>query len=212
MMNQHLFKIILIGDSGVGKSNILSRFCRDEFTIGSKSTIGVEFATKNLEIDNCVVTAQVWEKYRAITNTFYRGAKAALLIYSIEDRESFDNIQQWLSELEKLSPSNVVLMLVGNKNDLEESRAISFEEAAKFANENGILFLETSAKNATNIDKAFNSILTEILRIHNSNQISDENMGNDVKKVVHSEIITQSQEIDLNEKDERGKKGKGGCC
>ncbi|KAJ6228027.1 ras-related protein raba6a [Anaeramoeba flamelloides] len=113
-----------------------------------------------------------------------------------------------------LSPTNVVLMLIGNKNDLEESRAISFEEAAKFANENGVLFLETSAKNATNVEKAFNTILKEVLRIHKSSSMIDEKIGNGVQRVNQGEIITQSQEIDLNEnleEKEKGK-GKGGCC
>ncbi|KAL0915150.1 hypothetical protein M5K25_015549 [Dendrobium thyrsiflorum] len=166
----YLFKIVLIGDSGVGKSNILSRFTRNEFSLDSKSTIGVEFATKTLQIEGKMVKAQIWdtagqERYRAITSAYYRGAVGAFLVYDITKRQTFENIQRWLRELRDHADSNIVIMMAGNKSDLKHLRAISTEDAQLMAEKEGLSFLETSALEAINIDKAFETILKEIFRI-----------------------------------------------
>lgn len=166
----YLFKIVLIGDSGVGKSNILSRFTRNEFCLESKSTIGVEFATRTLQIEGKTIKAQIWdtagqERYRAITSAYYRGAVGALLVYDITKRQTFENVQRWLRELRDHADSNIVIMMAGNKSDLNHLRAVPPEDAQMLAEKEGLSFLETSALEALNIENAFHTILTEIYHI-----------------------------------------------
>ncbi|KAK7305804.1 hypothetical protein VNO77_43716 [Canavalia gladiata] len=166
----YLFKIVLIGDSGVGKSNILSRFTRNEFCLESKSTIGVEFATRTLQVEGKTVKAQIWdtagqERYRAITSAYYRGAVGALLVYDITKRQTFDNVQRWLRELRDHADSNIVIMMAGNKSDLNHLRAVSTEDAQNLAEKEGLSFLETSALEAFNVEKAFQTILFDIYQI-----------------------------------------------
>ena len=161
----YLFKIVLIGDSGVGKSNLLSRFTRNEFNLESKSTIGVEFATKSIGVDSKTLKAQIWdtagqERYRAITSAYYRGAVGALLVYDITKHITFDNVARWLKELRDHAESNIVIMLVGNKSDLRHRRAVQTEEAETFAESNNIAFIETSALDATGVEESFRQILT----------------------------------------------------
>jgi Ras-related protein Rab-11A len=162
-----LFKVVLIGDSGVGKSNLMTRYTSDEFNVESPSTIGVEFMTKGLKIDNRDVKVQIWdtagqERFRAISRSIYHGAKGAMLVYDITNKQSFDNIPNWLNELvSHVSPSTVI-MLIGNKCDLEHLRAVKKEDAHKFAEEKRLLFLETSALDTTNVDKAFEWLVTGV--------------------------------------------------
>lgn len=168
-----LFKVVLIGDSGVGKSNLLSRFTRNEFNLDSKSTIGVEFATRSIQVDAKTIKAQIWdtagqERYRAITSAYYRGAVGALLVYDISKHQTYDNVTRWLKELRDHADSNIVIMLVGNKSDLRHLRAVPTEEAKQFASENNLSFIETSALDASNVELAFQNILTEIYRIVSS--------------------------------------------
>ncbi|MCJ1307165.1 hypothetical protein MMC25_000811 [Agyrium rufum] len=165
-----LFKVVLIGDSGVGKSNLLSRFTRNEFNIDSKSTIGVEFATRSIQVDSKTVKAQIWdtagqERYRAITSAYYRGAVGALLVYDISKHQTYENVQRWLKELRDHADASIVIMLVGNKSDLRHLRAVPTEEAKQFASENRLSFIETSALDASNVELAFQNILTEIYHI-----------------------------------------------
>ncbi|CAG8809423.1 13035_t:CDS:2 [Gigaspora margarita] len=162
--------VVLIGDSGVGKSNLLSRFTRNEFNLESKSTIGVEFATRSIQVDNKTIKAQIWdtagqERYRAITSAYYRGAVGALLVYDIAKHVTYENVNRWLKELRDHADSNIVIMLVGNKSDLRHLRAVPTEEAKQFAAENNLSFIETSALDASNVELAFQNILTEIYRI-----------------------------------------------
>ncbi|KAK9466334.1 ras family-domain-containing protein [Lipomyces arxii] len=171
-----LFKVVLIGDSGVGKSNLLSRFTRNEFNAESKSTIGVEFATRSINVDSKVIKAQIWdtagqERYRAITSAYYRGAVGALLVYDISKNSTYENVTRWLKELRDHADSNIVIMLVGNKSDLKTLRAVPTDEAKNFAAENNLSFIETSALDASNVDVAFQNILTEIYRIVSAKQL-----------------------------------------
>ena len=124
-----LFKVVLIGDSGVGKSNLLSRFTKNEFNLESKTTIGVEFATKTIETEGKIVKAQIWdtagqERYRAITSAYYRGAVGALLVFDITKDLTFQSVERWLQELRDHADQNIVIMLVGNKTDLEHLRDV----------------------------------------------------------------------------------------
>ncbi|MCP9261100.1 Ras-related protein Rab-11A [Dirofilaria immitis] len=130
----YLFKVVLIGDSGVGKSNLLSRFTRNEFNLESKSTIGVEFATRSIQVEGKTVKAQIWdtagqERYRAITSAYYRGAVGALLVYDIAKHVTYENVERWLKELRDHADQNIVIMLVGNKSDLRHLRAVPTDEA-----------------------------------------------------------------------------------
>eukprot|EP00474_Spongospora_subterranea_P008691 CRZ09149.1 hypothetical protein [Spongospora subterranea] len=175
----YLFKVVLIGDSGVGKSNLLSRFTRNEFNLESKSTIGVEFATRSIKTEDKVIKAQIWdtagqERYRAITSAYYRGAVGALLVYDMSKRLTYDNVGRWLKELRDHADENIVIMLVGNKRDLRHMRTVPTDEAKEFCEANNLFFIETSALDASNVDLAFQRILTEIYRL-----ISKKNVASD---------------------------------
>jgi small GTP-binding protein len=164
---EYLFKIVLIGDSAVGKSNLLSRFARNEFDSNSKATIGVEFQTQMVEIDGKEIKAQIWdtagqERFRAVTSAYYRGAFGALVVYDISRRGTFDSIKRWLDELTIQNDSTVARMLVGNKCDLENIREVSVEEGKALAEEEGLFFMETSALDSTNVQTAFEIVIREI--------------------------------------------------
>ncbi len=157
----------LVGDSGTGKSNILTRFTRNEFNLESKSTIGVELGTKTIHIEGKVIKAQIWdtagqERYRAITAAYYRGALGALLVFDITKRSSFEAVDRWMRELRDQSDANVVMTLVGNKADLQQLRAVSSEEAHAYAEKHGMDFIEVSALDSMNVEPAFVKLLTEI--------------------------------------------------
>ncbi|XP_021745791.1 ras-related protein RABA5d-like [Chenopodium quinoa] len=164
---EYLFKIVIIGDSAVGKSNLLSRYARNEFNMHSKATIGVEFQTQSMEIEGKEVKAQIWdtagqERFRAVTSAYYRGAVGALLVYDISRRTTFDSIGRWLDELTTHSDTTVARMLVGNKSDLDNIRSVSIEEGKNLAEEHGLFFMETSAKDSTNVRMAFEMVIKEI--------------------------------------------------
>lgn len=184
----YLFKVVLIGDSGVGKSNLLSRFTRNEFCLESKSTIGVEFATRTLQVEGRTIKAQIWdtagqERYRAITSAYYRGALGALLVYDVTKPTTFDNVSRWLKELRDHADSNIVIMLIGNKTDLKHLRAVATEDAQSFAEKEGLAFIETSALEATNVEKAFQTILGDIYRIISKKSLaSDESAPANIKE------------------------------
>lgn len=206
----YLFKVVLIGDSGVGKSNLLSRFTRNEFNLESKSTIGVEFATKAIQVDTKVVKAQIWdtagqERYRAITSAYYRGAVGALLVYDISKKITFENVERWLKELTDHAEPNIVIMLVGNKSDLRHKRAVPTEDAMAFAERNNLAFIETSALDATGVDEAFRQILTEIYRL-----MSKKSMKTGTGT---SAQVPQGQKISVNSSNASSEnKRKSGCC
>lgn len=163
-----LLKIVLIGESGVGKTNLLSRFSRDQFNPNSKSTIGVEFATKTFNVEDKNVKVQIWdtagqERYRAITSAYYRGAVGAMLLYDITSSLTFSSLERWLKELRENSDPNIIVMLVGNKSDLTEYRSISREDGMNFAKGQNLLFIETSAKTSENVNKSFSTLIFHIV-------------------------------------------------
>lgn len=173
----YVFKVVLIGDSAVGKSQILARFARDEFSLDSKATIGVEFQTRTLVLQHKSVKAQIWdtagqERYRAVTSAYYRGAVGALLVYDITKRQTFEHIPRWLEELRGHADKNIVIMLIGNKIDLDDQRAVATEDAKEFAEKEGLFFLETSALDSTNVETAFSTVLTEIFNIVNKKTLA----------------------------------------
>jgi len=169
----YLFKVVLIGDSGVGKSNLMTRYTSDDFSQNSPSTIGVEFMTKTVKCDQRDVKVQIWdtagqERFRAIARSIYHGAKGAMVVFDITNQQSFDHIPSWLNELRQHVPQNTVIMLIGNKCDLNHQRAVASDVAQKFAQDYGISFLETSALDNTNVDKAFEWLVQAICNeMHN---------------------------------------------
>ncbi|KAK1411103.1 hypothetical protein QVD17_37647 [Tagetes erecta] len=164
---EYLFKVVIIGDSAVGKSNLLSRYAKNEFNIHSKATIGVEFQTQTMDIHGKEVKAQIWdtagqERFRAVTSAYYRGAVGALVVYDITRTTTFDSVERWLQELQTHSDTTVARMLVGNKCDLENIRGVSVEDGKSLAEKQGMFFLETSALDSTNVKTAFEMVIREI--------------------------------------------------
>lgn len=163
-----LYKVVVTGDSGVGKTNIITRFTANEFSLESKATIGVEFGHAEITLgDGTKIKVQIWdtagqERFRAITRGYYRGAVGALIVYDITKSVSFKNVEKWLQELRQHAFEDIVIMLVGNKSDLKQAREVTTDEAKKFAQKNNLLFMETSALDGENIKEAFYQTVSEI--------------------------------------------------
>ena len=159
-----MYKIVLIGDSSVGKTNIMSIFVRNDFNIESKPTIGVEFSNRNIIHEGKKIKIQVWdtagqERYRAITGAYYKGAVGAMLIYDITKKSTFDNLERWLKELNDHANTGVVCLLIGNKSDLNYLRVVKQEEAMSYAKKKGFGFFETSALESYNVNEAFKKMI-----------------------------------------------------
>eukprot|EP01018_Ginkgo_biloba_P033844 Gb_23645 [translate_table: standard] len=164
----HLIKLLLIGDSGVGKSCLLLRFSDDSFTTSFITTIGIDFKIRTIELDGKRVKLQIWdtagqERFRTITTAYYRGAMGILLVYDVTDESSFNNIRNWIRNIEQHASDNVNKILVGNKADMDESkRAVPTARGQALADEFGIKFFETSAKTNLNVEQVFFTIGRDI--------------------------------------------------
>lgn len=196
----YLFKLLLIGDSGVGKSCLLLRFADDTYTESYISTIGVDFKIRTIELDGKTIKLQIWdtagqERFRTITSSYYRGAHGIIVVYDVTDKESFDNVKQWLQEIERYACENVNKLLVGNKSDLTTKKVVDYATAKDFADERSIPFLETSAKNASNVEQAFTTMAAEI-----KSRMGPSAVQNDTKKV------------QLQSGKAVGSSSGGGCC
>lgn len=175
MSYDYLFKYIVIGDAGVGKSCLLKQFTSKRFEQGHDPTMGAEFGTRIIRADKKKTKLHVWdtagqEKFRSITQSFYRGAAGALLVYDVTSRESFAHLASWLKDLKELANKNMTIMLIGNKSDLDGSRAVSTEEGSEFAQKHGLIFIECSAKTAQNVEEAF---VSTAIAIHKTVQGGD---------------------------------------
>lgn len=165
----YLIKLLLIGDSGVGKSCLLLRYSDDSFTSSFITTIGIDFKIKSILIDDSKVKLQIWdtagqERFRTITTAYYRGAMGILLVYDVSDEASFTNVRNWMRQIDQNAAENVNRILIGNKSDVDPSeRKISHDQGKALADEFGIKFFETSAKLNTNVDNAFMSIAKDIV-------------------------------------------------
>lgn len=173
----YLFKLVLIGDSGVGKSCLLLRFADDNFTDSYISTIGVDFRFRTITIDDKTVKLQIWdtagqERFRTITSAYYRGADGIIMVYDVTSAESFDHVEEWLSEVDRYANESTVKLLVGNKADLIEEKQVAEETAQSFSEKLGIPFLETSAKTATNVDAAFLTMAKELIKTREASNTS----------------------------------------
>ena len=199
-----LFKLIIVGDSNVGKTNIMSKYIHNKFNYTSKATIGVEFGTKIVTIDNKKIKAQIWdtagqERYKSITSAYYKGAKGALIVYDITNKFTFESVDKWVQDLNSYGDKNLTLLLVGNKSDLEDKRQIVKEDGEEKAKSFNLGFIETSACSGDNIDQAFDIMLKEVLKKYVvENDINDEFEASGGKN------------IELDKKDNKTKKKK--CC
>lgn len=201
MSNQkydHLFKLLIIGESGVGKTCLLLRFTDDSFTNNHLTTIGIDFKIKIINLEEKQIKLQIWdtagqERFRTITKTYYKGAHGIILTYDVTDENSFKNIRNWVKQIEQNAQSNVCKVLVGNKCDRED-RKISYEEGAKLANEFKMQFFETSAKSKYNVSETFTYLTKEIL--NNSDTKPSSEVSN----------------ININRNGNEGKKDKKKCC
>jgi len=183
MSYAYLFKYIVIGDTGVGKSCLLLQFTDKRFRADHDLTIGVEFGARLVTIDNKQIKLQIWdtagqESFRSITRSYFRGASGALLVYDISRRDTFKHLGHWLQEARSNANANMVIMLIGNKCDLER-REVTYEEGAQFARENNLIFRETSAKTAQNVEEAFLSTARKIYENIQNNvyDLSSESSG-----------------------------------
>ncbi|GAA0162309.1 hypothetical protein Leryth_007397 [Lithospermum erythrorhizon] len=204
----YLFKVVLIGDSGVGKTNILSRFTRNEFSLQSKSTIGVEFGTRTISVDDKYVKAQIWdtagqERYRAITSAYYRGAVGALVVYDVTRNITFENVERWLKELRDHTDQNIVVMLVGNKADLRHLRAVPVENAQAFAERERTFFMETSALEDLNVENAFTEVLAEIYHVVSKKALD---VGDDPA------ALPKGKTVNIGDRDDVTSVKTNGCC
>lgn len=162
----YFFKVILVGDSGVGKTNVLRRYTHNEF-FQYMPTIGVEFGLAKMVVDGKRVVANCWdlpgqERFRAVNMTFYHGASGVLLVYDITNRVTFENLKTWMKEVCDGAHSDAVIMLVGNKSDIVGKRVVPEDEGRQLAEENDMLFMETSALESTNVDMVFQTLLTKM--------------------------------------------------
>ena len=203
-LNQYdlLFKVLLIGNSGVGKSSLFLRFVDDIWEDSFVPTIGVDFKVKTLSIEDKKIKLQIWdtagqERFRTIISSYYKGAHGILLIFDLTDIETFKSLNNWLIEIERNANKNVIKILIGNKCDLNE-RKVTMKQASEFAEENGMKYIETSAKNNINVVDAFRTLGMELIISSKDDQFSQ---GKEVKNIV------LNNNIDLNKK-----KHKINCC
>jgi len=195
-----LIKLLLIGDSGVGKSCLLLRFSDDAFTSSFITTIGIDFKIKTIELDGKRIKLQIWdtagqERFRTITTAYYRGAMGILLVYDVTDEQSFQNIRTWIRNIEQHAAQNVDKVLIGNKCDMEADKQVDTARAQRLADEYGVQLFEASAKNNINVTEAFTHIAKDIKR-----RLMDSAQG---------PTADTGQHVDV---DDNGGKPKKGCC
>ena len=170
---QYIFKLILIGNSGVGKSSILQRYMNKTFEESYKCTIGVDFLMKSLEVKGKTVKLQLWdtagqEKYKSMVSSYYRGANVALVVFDITSRSSFESLPLWIENYYKNGPEQKNIILIGNKKDMADQRQVTQEEAEEFSETNNMIYFETSAKEGDNVDYVFNFAAEKLLEFYGS--------------------------------------------
>ncbi|CAB3359609.1 ras-related protein Rab-4B-like [Cloeon dipterum] len=182
----YLFKFLVIGSAGTGKSCLLHQFIESKFKEDSSHTIGVEFGSKVVPVSGKQVKLQIWdtagqERFKSVTRSYYRGAAGALLVYDVTRRDSFNALANWLADARSLASPNIVVLLVGNKSDLESQREVTFLEASRFAQENELMFLETSAKSGQNVVEAFSKCAKAIVTKIESGELDPDRIGSGIQ-------------------------------
>jgi len=182
----YLFKFLIIGSAGSGKSCILHNFIENKFKEDSSHTIGVEFGSRIVNVGGKAIKLQIWdtagqERFRSVTRSYYRGAAGALLVYDTTSRDSFNTLSNWLNDTRTLASPHIIIILVGNKKDLEEAREVTFLEASNFAQENDLIFLETSAKTGENVEESFLKCAKTILAKIETGEIDPETVGSGIQ-------------------------------
>ncbi|ORZ29421.1 GTP-binding protein ypt1 [Catenaria anguillulae PL171] len=198
----YLFKLLLIGDSGVGKSCLLLRFADDTYTESYISTIGVDFKIRTIELEGKTVKLQIWdtagqERFRTITSTYYRGAHGIIVVYDVTDRDTFGSVKNWLAEIDRYAVDGVNKLLVGNKSDLVGKKVVDYNEAKEFADGLKLTFLETSAKSATNVEQAFVTMAKQI-KDRMGNQANNQQNNKQTVNIKPGQTVQQQSG--------------GGCC
>ena len=200
-----MFKVVLVGDQFVGKTNIMSKYLKNEFHEDSKATVGVEFGSKQFNIEGHSIKAQIWdtagqERYKAITSAYYKGAKGAFVVYDITNNTSFESIEKWINDLKGAADKDLTIIVVGNKCDLEEKRQVTKEKGEEKANKLEVAFMETSAFSGENLDKAFELMIKEVYRKCHEEMLAEGDV----------DIIDEDQGINLAKKNENTEAKK--CC
>ena len=198
-----MVKVILIGDSAVGKTNIMSKYLKNQFMEDSKATVGVEFGSKLFNINGHNIKAQIWdtagqEKYKAITGAYYKGSKGAFVVYDITKKDTFDSVDKWIHDLKSTGDPKMTIMIIGNKLDLEHKREVLKEQGEEKARSFGCAFLETSAFSGDNIEKGFEMMISEIFKKYGNDSIEDDDFGS----------VERGEDIKLEKKENKKK----GCC
>ena len=200
---EFIFKVLLLGNSNVGKSSLFLRFVDDIWNDTFVPTIGVDFKIKTFEIDSKKIKMQIWdtagqERFKNIIASYYRGAHGILLLYDVTDKDSFKNLSNWLIEIEKNASKNVLKVLIGNKSDLEDKRLVSYNQGKEFADTYGLKFIEKKKKKNLNVNEAFETLGRELMS------------ASEEKKIIHQKqnkkiSVAKAQDLNINKKKE-------GCC
>eukprot|EP01038_Epipyxis_sp_PR26KG_P011210 gene11210-15041_t len=214
----YLFKLVLIGDNGVGKSALLLRFAENTFSEipASSATIGVDFKFRILKVEKKTVKLQIWdtagqERFKTITSAYYRGADGIIMIYDITNHDSFRHMNEWFQEVNRYASESCVKLIVANKIDLE-NRVISINEGKTYAQSLNLPFIETSASDGTNVEEAFQLIAQELVRVK-TNSSSPKSRSSTSSNTTSSAVNTSNIVLTENEdKSGNAKSKKSSCC
>lgn len=203
---EYKFKVVVVGDSGVGKTNLIKRFVTDTFAKDSKATVGVEFMSKTYIINKEIFKIEIWdtagqERYKSITAAYYKGAKGAMIVYDVTNQNTFDNVNKWCQEIKDKASKNINLMMIGNKTDLKDKIVVNSEMSQERAMALGIPVMETSALDSTNVQEAFFQLLREMYKSIKANAVEKK----DTKDGVGNDGVTLNTQTRIPDK-------KKSCC